>query len=134
MRNLALRFMKVAAIYGVIGFAAGVYMGMTGSFELSSAHAHITLLGWLSFGVFAVVYHLNPEAAASKLAEIHFWLSNIGLVIMTTAVAIIHSGNNSAETAAGIGSIIMLVSFILFSVIVFTRSSSCISHETRKGC
>jgi cbb3-type cytochrome oxidase subunit 1 len=133
MKKLAVKFMQVAVVYGLIGLAAGVYMGMTGNFEMNSLHAHLSLLGWLSFALFAVFYHLHPEATESKMAGAHFWLANAGLVIMSTALVMLHSGNKSAEPAAGIGSIILLVSFILFSVIVFTRTLSCKTHGERKA-
>jgi heme/copper-type cytochrome/quinol oxidase subunit 1 len=107
-------------------------MGMTGNFAFNSVHAHLSLLGWVSFALFAVFYHLHPEATESKMAGAHFWLANAGLVIMSTALVMLHSGNRSAEPAAGIGSIILLVSFILFSVVVLARTRSGRTHEERK--
>jgi cbb3-type cytochrome oxidase subunit 1 len=131
MNSLDARFLKVATIYGLIGFAAGVYMGITNNGAITSAHAHLGLLGWLSFMAFSYYYYLHPEASGSRLAGTHFWLANLGLVVMTIGVAMLHSGYQGALPAAAIGSVLMLVSFIVFTVIVFTRPNQRIGNEAK---
>jgi len=113
----------MATLYGLVGFAAGLYMGISSNGALTSAHAHLGLLGWLSFGVYSYFYHLYPRAGETKLAAVHYWLANIGLVIMVVSVAMLHSGHPSAGPGAGIGSILTLLAFVLFTVIVFTRTN-----------
>jgi cbb3-type cytochrome oxidase subunit 1 len=55
--------------------------------NLRFAHVHLNLLGWMSMLIFGVGYHILPRFAgktlySNRLAEIQFWLANIGLIGM----------------------------------------------------
>ena len=55
------------------------------SLPLTPSHAHILLIGFVSMMIFGVGYHLLPVFAGTdlfslRLAEIQFWLQNIGLI------------------------------------------------------
>jgi hypothetical protein len=56
MNKMAGYFMKAAVIYGVIGFALGVYMGANHAYALRSVHSHLNLLGWNTFVISAFYY------------------------------------------------------------------------------
>jgi len=50
-------------------------------------HAHLVLFGTFSFWAFAFIYHFLPkitgnELFSNTLAEWHFWLSVVGMVLM----------------------------------------------------
>ncbi|MDH4227022.1 MAG: cbb3-type cytochrome c oxidase subunit I [Deltaproteobacteria bacterium] len=122
MNRLASRFMIAAVIYGVIGFAGGVYMGATHEFAMRSVHSHINLFGWVSFAIFAVYYQLVAKASESKMAAAHFWLSNIGLIVMTVGLVMLSTNNAAGGPLAGIGSVVSLISFIIFAIVVFSYS------------
>jgi cbb3-type cytochrome oxidase subunit 1 len=47
-------------------------MGVSDSFQFTSAHAHINLLGWVSLAITGGIYHIFPTAGENKLAKIHF--------------------------------------------------------------
>lgn len=52
---------------------------------LSTSHVHVLLIGFVSMMIFGVGYHLLPvfagtELHSMRLAELHFWLQNIGIV------------------------------------------------------
>ena len=55
-------------------------------------HVHSGALGWVAFIVFGMMYHLVPvlwgrkDLYSKKLAEIHFWISTIGIVLYITAM------------------------------------------------
>jgi hypothetical protein len=65
----------------LIGVTMGFAMGVTHHFEFAPVHAHLNLLGWASLGLAGCIYHIYPEAAKTKLAQLHFWLHNIGLPV-----------------------------------------------------
>lgn len=57
-----LRFFKIAAVYFVIAIILGIIMGIRHDFSLTSVHAHLNLLGWVSMALFGTIYHLYPAA------------------------------------------------------------------------
>jgi len=82
--DIPLKFAWASLAYLFIGSTIGVVMLLT-STEIAISHAHILLIGFVSMMIFGVGYHLLPvfagtELYSQKLAEIHFWLQNIGLV------------------------------------------------------
>jgi len=82
--EIPLKFAWASLIYLVIGSTIGVVM-VINSMPLTPAHAHILLLGFVSMMIFGVGYHLLPVFAgtdlhSTRLAEVQFWLQNIGIV------------------------------------------------------
>lgn len=118
--RLSRRWFLAAITYFVIGAGFGVYMGASGDHALFSVHSHISLLGWASMGLTGMLYRSFPAAARTRLATWHFWLYQVSLPVMLIAVAILTAGNKSADPIAGIASIVMLVSVLLFWWAVFS--------------
>ena len=54
MTQLASRFFGSAIIYAVLGMTLGLVMGMTQDHSQMPTHAHLMLLGWVSFAIFGV--------------------------------------------------------------------------------
>ncbi len=55
------------------------------------AHVHAGALGWVGFMVFGMVYWLLPrvfqtELWSRKLAEVHFWLGTVGILLYIVAI------------------------------------------------
>lgn len=95
-------------------------MGITHNFSLSSVHAHLNLLGWVSMALFGTIYHLFPVAGSSKLAKIHFWLHNLGVPVMQGGISLVMLTNNGGFTVlAVVGSLVVVLGGILFAVNVF---------------
>lgn len=69
---MGIKFIKVSIVYFLIGIILGYYMGVSDSFQFTSAHAHINLLGWVSLAITGGIYHIFPTAGENKLAKIHF--------------------------------------------------------------
>jgi cbb3-type cytochrome oxidase subunit 1 len=115
---MAHRLLKIAAVYFVVAVCLGTYMGASEDHSLLSVHAHINLLGWVSLGLIGCIYLLRPQLAATRLAQLHFWLHNIGTPVMLVGVAMIHSGANPdlGGPLAGIFSIVTVIGIICFAV------------------
>lgn len=112
-------YLKVAAVYFTIGVLAGLIMGIIHDFRLTSVHAHVNLLGWVSMALFGLIYHFYPNAANSKLAKVQFWLHNIGVPVMLGGIAAQVFGVAAALPAAIVGSMAVVLGVILFTVNVF---------------
>jgi cbb3-type cytochrome oxidase subunit 1 len=113
-------FLRIALLYIVAGMIMGIYMAASGDHSLMPAHTHIQLLGGATMMLFALIYRAWPEMAKSPLAKWHFWLANIGALILNVAVTGIHAGYpETFEIYAKIGSIVTLAGMISFVTLAF---------------
>lgn len=117
--TLAALCFRTAVVMGLVGLSVGIGMGMTQDFSLAPAHAHVNLLGWVSFFLYGAFYMLVPNAAQGLLPRIHYALSLIGAVIMTIGIAFIVTGHAAFEPLAIGGSILVYAGFLTFVWIVF---------------
>jgi cbb3-type cytochrome oxidase subunit 1 len=126
MKRISDRFLQLGVLGAIIGMAMGSVMGATEDFTLAPAHAHMNLLGWASMMIYGLFYRTVPEASASRLATPHFWLATIGFVIFLPSLICKQLGKYlpEANTGLAVGSILTLVSVLLFAAIVFRNTRS----------
>ena len=67
MKSISFWFFILGVASVLIGMVWGIQMSATHDHLLSPAHAHLNLLGWVSFSIFAFYYHLVPDAAEGTL-------------------------------------------------------------------
>jgi cbb3-type cytochrome oxidase subunit 1 len=113
---MGLRFLRIAVVYLLVGAVLGGFMGFSQQFTLAPVHAHLLLLGWASFALAGLVYHLYPAAALTLLARIHFWLHNLGLPLFMIALAMLLTGHASAGPFVGISAGLVIVGLALFAI------------------
>jgi cbb3-type cytochrome oxidase subunit 1 len=116
MKGLPFAFLIAGAISVTIGMVWGIQMSATHDHTLAPAHAHLNLLGWVSFSIFAFFYHLVPHAAEGYLPKAHFAVAVTGLIILVPGIALAIQGNG--EMLAKIGSVLSLASMLLFVWVV----------------
>lgn len=120
--TLDTRFFRAAVIYALCGMGAGIYMAASHDHTLAPAHAHWLLLGWVSMFLYGVFYKLFP-AVRGALAAWHWWIANIGLLIMVAGIALITTGTpDHGEPLAAIGALINISGMVLFAINVFRGS------------
>ncbi|WP_040207422.1 cytochrome-c oxidase [Neobacillus jeddahensis] len=112
-------FLKIAVVYFSIGVLLGMTMGIIHDFRLTSVHAHVNLLGWVSSALFGLIYSVYPFAANTKLAKTHFWLHNIGLPVMMIGLVCESFGIAAALPVMIVGSLAVVVGTLLFTTNVF---------------
>ncbi|WP_284646148.1 cbb3-type cytochrome c oxidase subunit I [Paenibacillus silviterrae] len=116
-------FLKLAAVYFCVGVILGITMGIMHNFSLTSVHAHINLLGWVSMALFGLIYHFYPKASGTKLAKTHFWLYNIGFPIMQLGIAM----QITVPTVPAflpitiVSSLLVVISVLLFAMNLFKQ-------------
>ena len=123
--NCSRRWFLAAVSYFVVGIGFGVYMGASGDHSLAPLHAHINLLGWASMALTGLLYRAFPAAARAPVARWHFWVYQSAVPVMLLAVGLIYSGHPEFEPLAGIGSVVVLVSVLLFWWAIFSARESC---------
>ncbi|HKQ94769.1 MAG TPA: hypothetical protein VJS40_04115 [Aestuariivirgaceae bacterium] len=110
------RVFFIAALgFALLGMLLGLKMAMTQDHAQMPTHAHMMVVGWLSMAVFAFFYHLFPERARTRQAQIHCWLAVVSMVVLTIALYLLFAGNPSIEPLAAISSIGLFLSMLTFA-------------------
>lgn len=123
MRGIAHYFMLVAVISVSLGMIWGMQMAASEDHAMRSAHAHLNLVGWVTMAIFAVYYHLVPEAGARSLARVHLGVAVVGVVLMVPGIAMANSGGSPGVAIAG--SLVSMASMLIFlaTVVIQGRQS-----------
>lgn len=116
--EIPLKFAWASLIYLVIGSTMGVIM-LLASESIKPSHTHVLLIGFVAMMIFGVGYHLLPVFAGTdlyslRLAEIQFWLQNIGLIGLAFTMPYRYASTNYM-TGTVIFGIISLLGIYLFA-------------------
>lgn len=117
MKGISFWFFATATIYVAIGMGWGIMMSASGDHRLAAAHAHLNLIGWVTMALFGTYYHLVPKAGENVLAKIHFAIATAGVLIIVPGIVM--AIQQTGETLAKIGSILTLLSMLVFVFTVF---------------
>lgn len=120
---MGVRFLKISAVYFSVGVLLGLIMGIIHDFRLTSVHAHINLLGWISMALFGLIYHFYPKAGETTLAKTHFWLHNIGVPVMQISIALQLTVSEAFLPVTIVSSILVVVGVLLFTVNVLKNTA-----------
>lgn len=119
MQNLAIKFIRCAVIYGLLGMAIGIVMAATNDHAQAPTHAHLNLLGWVSMAIFGLVYRAFPTLAVGTLPKVHFWIMNVGVIGMIAGLFLMFSGHMEFVPLTAISSVVIFVGMLLFAFIVY---------------
>jgi len=119
MRGVARGFFASAVVYGVLGMVLGLHMAIGHDHGELPTHAHIMVVGWLSFAIFGFFYHALGAAVPRWLALAHYILAQISVAIMVIGLWLYYGGQTQFEPAAAIGALGYAVSFLLFAAAAF---------------
>jgi hypothetical protein len=89
---MTVRLIKLAVVYLVLGMTLGIGMGIAQDHTLRGVHAHMNLLGWATLGLAALVFHIFPQLAATRLAAIWFWVYNLALPVSLVSLGFVFYG------------------------------------------
>jgi len=114
--EITLKFAWASLIYLLIGSTMGFVMVLS-SLPLTPSPAHVLLIGFVSMMIFGVGYHLLPVFAGTdlyslRLAEIQFWLQNIGLIGLAFTMPYRFASNSYLIGTEVFGSISLLAIYI----------------------
>lgn len=127
---------RLAVLYLLVGVGLGIAIGASGNFTLRSVHSHISLLGWTTLALAGLIYRVFPEAGASWLARVHFWLYNLALPPMMLSLAALLLGDTRAVPIL-VGSQIVasagLLAFVANVLLNATQASTVPSSGVTDG-
>jgi cbb3-type cytochrome oxidase subunit 1 len=87
-------FIRASLMWFAVGIAAGLSMALRPAWVIyRPAHAHMMVAGFITMMVFGVGYQLLPRLFgfalhSRRLAEAHWWMSNVGLLGMVVGFII----------------------------------------------
>ncbi|HEX2256017.1 MAG TPA: hypothetical protein VHG92_04805 [Afifellaceae bacterium] len=119
MPQIAELFFKTAIVFLIVGIAMGLQMSISGNHNVIGAHAHTNLLGWVTMALFGGYYALNPAKAATKLAQVHYWLYAGGVTILVPALYALYLGYAAIEPLVAVASLVTFAGVLVFAVMVF---------------
>lgn len=112
-------WLKLAVLYLILGISLGIAMGASQNFTLRPVHAHINLLGWTTMALAGLIYSVFPQAGASRLARVHFWLLNLALPVMMGALAMLLLGHVGAAPVLATAEIVGALAILAFAANLF---------------
>ncbi|MGH8799539.1 MAG: hypothetical protein ACREX7_04785 [Casimicrobiaceae bacterium] len=115
---------RLAILYFVVATGLGVYMGVSEDHTLFPVHAHLNLLGWVSLALTGFVYERFPAATTNRWYAIHFWMYNLALPVTMLALVLLFKGNAAFGPVAGIASIVLFASIVVFAVNIWRNSGA----------
>lgn len=91
MLHIDRAFIVIAILYALLGQVLGIWMGINQDFGHRHLHAHINLVGWVSLALAGLVYRSYPKMAGRALARWHFWVANLGALLLTSGIFIVNA-------------------------------------------
>lgn len=114
MQGIGKAFFASALVYGVLGMLLGLHMGISKNHAQMPTHAHIMVVGWLSFAVFGLFYAHYENAVSRVLARLHLWLAQISFAGLTMGLWLLYSGQSQYEPIVALSSMAYAISFLVF--------------------
>lgn len=131
MPHLSEMYFKAASIFLVVGIAMGLQMSISGEHNVTGAHAHLSLLGWVSAALFGIYFALVPAKAGSRLALVQFWIIVLSTAAMTGALYLVLLGVTALAPLIAAGSLAYFAGCLIFLWIVFAHAEA--PHVARQG-
>jgi len=131
MPQISELFFKASAVFLVLSILMGLQMSISGEHNVTGAHAHLGLLGWISCAVFGAYYALAPAKSASWLARVQLWIIVASSALMTGALYLLLLGYGAMEPLVALGSLAYFAGCLVFSWIVFSPAPDHRTHATK---
>lgn len=119
MPYLSRLYFMTATVFLILGIAAGLQMSISGLHNVTGAHVHISLLGWVSLAVFGTYFALDPTHAETRLAYAQFAIVTVSTVVMNGALYLLLLGNAGLAPFVAAGSAGYAAGALIFAWIVF---------------
>ena len=93
MPRVSSLFFKTAILFLIAGIAIGLKMSISGVHNVTGAHAHCNLLGWVTMALMGTYYTLAPSKAEGRLPVIQYGVYTLGVLIMIPSLYMLLLGN-----------------------------------------
>jgi len=117
MTRIAKGFLSAGIVYGLLGMALGLHMAIGNDHGQRVTHAHMLVIGWVSFFLFGLFYLHFGTAVNRLLAAIHFWVAQVSMFGMMVGLWLIYSGRTQYEPIPAASASAYAVSFVVFALL-----------------
>jgi len=117
VKNIALNYIVIGAVWLVIGMILGIAMGAHEDFQFAPVHAHINLIGFACHSIFGIAYKQWPALVSSVFAPYQFWIFVVATPITLVGLVFTVTGGPLLPTI--VGSLGVLVGAALFCFMVW---------------
>lgn len=124
MPRISEYFFRSAILFLLVGISVGIHMSISQNHNVTGAHAHINLLGWVTSALFGGYYALNPAKAAGRLPMLQYLVYTTGAVIMGGSLYLMLAGNAAMTPVVAVSSLITFAGVLLFAWIVWMPSGA----------
>ena len=124
LNSMSALWARTALIWFLAAMLFGMYLGVTEQFHISSPHAHMGLLGWVSSALFAFLYALcGGDEGLPKRAKGHWFAHNLGAATMVVALflTIRSGGDESIAMFIPLGGSIVILGAVWLTVMLWPR-------------
>jgi hypothetical protein len=121
LNRMSALWARTALVWFVGAMCFGMYLGLTKQFGMSSPHAHMGLLGWVSSALFAFLYALAGNAGQSRFAPVQWATHNLGVGIMVVSLFLTLRGQAGVEPLIGVGGLIVILGVIWLAFTLWPR-------------
>ena len=118
MNEIAKRFFISSIVYGLLGMLLGLSMAISSDHGQMPTHAHIMVIGWVSFSLFGFYYLQFGKAMRRTLSLVHFWMAQASMASLAIGLWLHYSGRPQFEPVAAVSAIAYALSFLVFAVAV----------------
>jgi cbb3-type cytochrome oxidase subunit 1 len=119
MNKLSNWFLRMAALYLILGVSLGLFMAASHDHSMFPVHAHLNLLGWVSMSLFGLFYRAFPQAAQTGLAKAHFWIYVPAHFLQMVFLTLLFRGNTQIEPILGVVSSLVGLAVLCFAITVW---------------
>ena len=120
LNKMSALWARTALLWFIATMIFGLYLGITQQFGMSSPHAHMGLLGWVSSALFAFLWSFAGADDRPRFAPIHWALHNLGVATMVVALFMTLKGREVGPLI-GLGGLIVLLGTIWLTATLWSR-------------
>lgn len=101
-------FVQASLVWLALGVTVGAAMAIHPAWTIyRPVHMHMTLLGFVTMMIYGVAYHVLPRFVgrplwSKRLAEVHVYVSNVGLAVMCIGFALRVSSSIDAQIGTSV--------------------------------
>lgn len=120
LNRMSALWARTALLWFIATMAFGMYLGMTQQFGMSSPHAHMGLLGWVSSALFAFLWSFCGADDGPRFGPLHWAVHNLGVATMVAGLFATLRGADLGLVIA-LGGLVVLLGTIALAAMLWPR-------------